>query len=70
MAVRLFVTTSATFDVEETYDQVVDKLFPLTAESSALEARANWYYTKTDGGRVFIPRQWVLSAEELVEDES
>lgn len=43
-------------EVEEDFDAVMDKVQPIVAPSSSLEARGLHIYTKADGtGRVSLP---------------
>lgn len=54
--------------VKESYDDVINKLLPLTQPSSALEARALRHYEKADGtGRVWLEPHAVHIVEENAE---
>lgn len=57
----------ATFWVQESYDDVFDKIYPETPARSALEARQNFMYTKHDGTRVAIHHSNVVTFEEVTE---
>ncbi len=50
--------------VSETYDEVLNKLWPLQQASSALEFRQEMMYTKPDGDRLTIHKNSIIMVEE------
>lgn len=55
--------------VTETFDEVLEKIWPLTSPSTALEGRAKHIYTKTNGARVAIHPNLIGTIEEHMEEE-
>lgn len=61
---------SASYNVEEPFDQALDLVVPLQAPSSALEARQKLVFNKTAGGRVFVRPETVVVIEECDDEEA
>lgn len=55
-------------DVQEDYDTVFERVYPLQAPISTLEARSVYGYTKTDGGRIALHPSQIISFEELMDE--
>lgn len=59
----------ATFMLTESFDEVIEKIFPTRQAASALEERTNFVFTQTNGNRLFVHRNSVMTVEENVEEE-
>lgn len=56
--------------VEETFDEVIEKFWPLQPAGSNLEARTNnIFHTHPDGKRVMVKTPSIVLIEEEYEDE-
>jgi hypothetical protein len=57
------------FEVKDSFDQVVEKVFPLNPPTSALEAREAVMYEGVDGERLVIFQSRISYVKELIGDE-
>lgn len=56
-------------DVAEEYDKVFDQIYPVTPDTSSLQARERFWYTKLeDGKRLAVHPSQILGVEELQVD--
>lgn len=56
---------SKVFELADSFDTVIERIYPTQQPSSALENRANLTHEKTDGDRVLIPAHHVAWVEEV-----
>jgi uncharacterized protein YlzI (FlbEa/FlbD family) len=56
------------FVVQEDFDEVIDRIYPINAPSSAIESRGSMIYTLEEGRRLLISPNAVQSIEENPED--
>lgn len=56
--------------VEESFDDVIEKVYPIQSAMTGMEARARRVFTKADGtGRVLIPEGNIAWVSENVDDD-
>lgn len=55
--------------VQEDFDTVVDRFWPLSQPSSTLQGRENNIFTTLDGKRILIKTPAILSIEEDANDD-
>ena len=60
---------SMIFLVQEDFDTVLERFWPLNQPGSNLESRTNNVFTTLDGRRILIKTPAILSIEENVENE-
>lgn len=61
--------SSAVIKVEETFDEVLDHIMPISQPSSSLEMRQCVTYITTEGNRVMVNSHHIMWAEELPDGE-
>jgi hypothetical protein len=58
----------ADYMLKESFDEVIEKVFPTRQAASALEERTNFVFTQTSGERLFVHRNSIVTVEENVEE--
>lgn len=58
----------ASYLLSESFDEVIEKLFPTRQAASALEERSNFVFAQTNGERLFVHRNSIMTVEENIEE--